>query len=270
MFIRLHWWKEFRKDGLQNYGDLMSKYLVKKISKKLVFTTRSSYNKYLKKIIKPYYIVIGSVIGAANKNAIVWGSGIISKNQVVNNALFLAVRGPETRKRLLQLNFEVPEIYGDPAILLPKFIKNKTLKKYKLGIIPHFVDYPDVFAKLKLDKSIKVINLLTNDVEKTTQDIFECEQIISSSLHGVIVPHAYQIPALWVRFSNRLSGDDIKFYDYYQSVNINFEKQIDIPIDDLSYELLISILNKSTSLLLPEHSHIINMQNKLMDVCPFK
>ena len=270
MIVRLHWWKEFRKDGLQNYGDLMSKYLVQKLSKKIVFTTRDKSNTYIKKIIKPYYIVIGSIIGAANKNAIVWGSGIIAKNQEVNNAKFLAVRGPETRKRLLELNFEVPEIYGDPAILLPKFIKNNTSKKYKLGVIPHFVDYPDIYAKLKLDNRIKVINLLTNDVEKTTQDIFECEQIISSSLHGVIVPHAYQIPALWVRFSNRLSGDDIKFYDYYQSVNINFEKQIDMAIDDLSYELFIEILNRLTSLVLPDHSHIINMQNKLMDVCPFK
>jgi hypothetical protein len=41
-------------------------------------------------------------------------------------------------------------------------------------------------------------------------------------------------------------------------------------IDDLSYELFIEILNRLTSLVLPDHSHIINMQNKLMDVCPFK
>ncbi|SFD25431.1 hypothetical protein SAMN04489722_106236 [Algibacter lectus] len=74
MIVRLHWWKEFRKDGLQNYGDLMSKYLVQKLSKKIVFTTRDKSNTYIKKIIKPYYIVIGSIIGAANKNAIVWGS----------------------------------------------------------------------------------------------------------------------------------------------------------------------------------------------------
>jgi hypothetical protein len=33
MFVRLQWWKEFREDGLQNYGDLMSYYLVKNLPK---------------------------------------------------------------------------------------------------------------------------------------------------------------------------------------------------------------------------------------------
>ena len=187
MIIRLHWWKEFRDDGLQNYGDLLSKYLVEKLSKKVVVSTRSKLNKYLKRLVKPYYIVIGSIIGAANKNAIVWGSGIISRNQNIENATFLAVRGPETRKRLIKLGYNVPEIYGDPAILLPNFIKNETVKKYKIGIIPHFVDYEKVMQMIPKNENIRVINLLTNSVEKTTKEILECKTILSSSLHGVLV-----------------------------------------------------------------------------------
>ena len=270
MLIRLHWWKEFRKDGLQNYGDLMSKYLVQKLSKKIVATTRSPLNRYLKRIIKPYYIVIGSVIGAASKNAVVWGSGIISSNQVVNNATFLAIRGPQTRNRLLELGYNVPEVYGDPALLIPLYIPNKNIKKFKLGVIPHFVDYEKVNNALKSDSRIKVIKLLTNNVEKTTHDILECEQIISSSLHGVIVPHAYGIPALWIKFSDKLSGDNIKFYDYYESVNIEFKKEIIIEYNKLTYNKLIETFSETDNILLPEKKKLEQLQNQLLKACPFK
>lgn len=269
MLIRLHWWKEFRSDGLQNYGDLMSKYLVRKLSKKIVISTRSKSNRYLKKIIKPYYIVIGSVIGAAHKNAIVWGAGIISKNQEIHDATFLAVRGPETRKRLLNLGFKCPEIYGDPALLLPNFIKDNTIKKYDIGIIPHFVDYQLIKQTILENKSIKVINLLTNSVEKTTKEILECKSIISSSLHGVILGHAYSIESLWVKFSNNLSGDDIKFYDYYQSMEIDFKNKIEIDAKNLNKQLIIELLNTNKEVLLPSEIILKKRQEELMASCPF-
>lgn len=269
MFIRLHWWKEFREDGLQNYGDLMSKYLVKKLSKKIVIATRSKSNRYLKRFFKSYYIAIGSVIGASNKNSIVWGSGIITKDQEVNNATFLAVRGPQTRKRLLKLNFNVPEIYGDPAILLPNFIKDKQEKKYDIGIIPHFVDYEMIKQTISEDKDMKIINLLTNSVEKTTKEILECKSIISSSLHGVIVGQAYGIESLWVKFSNNLSGDDIKFFDYYQSMEIDFKNSIDINVKDLNKHLIEILLKDNKDVLLPSATILENRRGGLMASCPF-
>lgn len=269
MFIRLHWWKEFRADGLQNYGDLMSLYLVKKLSKKIVFSTRSKSNKYLKKIIKPYYIVIGSVIGAASENAIIWGSGIISKDQIVNNAKFLAVRGPQTRKRLLELNYKVPEVYGDPAILLPNFIKDDVVKKYDIGIIPHFVDYQIVKKAIIEDSSIKVINLLTNSIEKTTKEILECKSIISSSLHGLIVGQAYGIESLWVKFSNNLSGDDIKFFDYYQSMKIDFKNVVEMDPKKLNKKQLTEALIDCKEVLLPNIVVLKDRQEGLIVSCPF-
>ncbi|OEK08845.1 hypothetical protein A8C32_00790 [Flavivirga aquatica] len=269
MIIRLHWWKEFRADKLQNYGDLMSKYLVEKFSKKKVFATRDPLNKILKKIIKPYYIVIGSVIGAANKNAIVWGSGIITKNQDVGKATFLAVRGPKTRKRLITLGYNVPEVYGDPAILLPNFIKSKGVKKYDIGIIPHFVDYNLVFKLFQNNPQIKVINLLTNSVEKTTEQILECKQIISSSLHGVIVGHAYRISSIWVKFLDNLSGDDVKFYDYFESMNINYKKVISIHPKALNEEKINTLFSNNKAILLPEIEMFQTRQKELLNSCPF-
>lgn len=269
MILRLYWWKEFRKDKFQNYGDLMSRYIVKKLSGKIILDSRSRFNKFYKKITKKHYIVIGSIIGSANKHSIVWGSGIISRKQEVGNANFLAVRGPKTRERLLELGYNVPEVYGDPAILLPLFIKNNVPKKYKIGIIPHFVDYEAVKNALEHDNRITVINLLTKNVEFTTKQILECEQIVSSSLHGVIVPHAYGIPALWVKFSEKLSGDNIKFYDYYLSVNVHFTNEKLINPKDLSFQLLEEILSNGNATLLPEEEYLKKMQEKLLESCPF-
>ncbi|MFD2291521.1 polysaccharide pyruvyl transferase family protein [Mariniflexile gromovii] len=247
----------------------MSKYLVEKISTKKVISSNHKYNRIITKFIKKYYLCIGSILSAASENSIVWGSGILNKNENVKRAKFCAVRGPETRKRLLELGCSVPEIYGDPALLLPLYLKNTVDKKYELAVIPHFVDYDIVNKILKEDNRIKVINLLTNDIERTTKEILECKQVISSSLHGVIVGQAYNIPALWVKFSNKLSGDNIKFYDYYKSVSINFLEEIEISPMDLSFDLLFSILDKNRDVLLPQKAHIQNMQSKLLKACPF-
>lgn len=268
MSIRLFWWQEKRKDGKENYGDLLSKYLVKKISNKKIISIKhplSGFHKYFFN----NYLVIGSIITAASNKSIVWGSGIIKKTENIREASFLAVRGPETRKRILDLGYNCPEVYGDPAILLPKYYENNINKKYRIGIIPHYVDFQEIKGNI-CDGRIKVIDLLTKDVENTTNDILECDMIISSSLHGVIVPQAYNIPALWVKFSNRLSGDNIKFYDYFQSINIDFGQEISLFSKEINYDLLLELLNKNKNILLPNKDILRLRQNQLMEVCPFK
>ncbi|AXT20757.1 polysaccharide pyruvyl transferase family protein [Flavobacteriaceae bacterium AU392] len=269
MIIRLYWWQEKRKDSLQNYGDLMSLYLTRKLSKKIVISKNHFLKKILNRLIKTYYICIGSVLFAANKNTVVWGGGIMRKDEKVNNATFLAVRGPRTRKRLLELNYTVPEVYGDPAILLPMFYENNTSKKYKIGIIPHFVDYEIVNNKFDHNNTIKVINLLTKDVEKTTDEILECENIISSSLHGVIVGQSYRIPSLWVKFSNKLSGDDIKFYDYFESMNIYLKKEIFVNPNSLSIKKIEDLLDENKTVLLQEEDVLELRKKDLLKSCPF-
>ena len=208
--IRLFWWQEKRENKKENYGDLMSKYLVEKISNKKIISISHPSKGLYRRIFK-HYLVIGSIISAANKNSIVWGSGIIKKDENIRDAKYLAVRGPKTRARILEKGFDCPECYGDPAILMPDYFSPNVSKKYVIGIAPHYIDYKQVKDQFENDSSIKVIDLLANNVEKTTIEILECKRIISSSLHGVIVSQAYNIPALWLKFSNKLSGDNIKF-----------------------------------------------------------
>ncbi|RKE97979.1 polysaccharide pyruvyl transferase family protein [Ichthyenterobacterium magnum] len=263
--IRLFWWSEPLLMGKpkENYGDLLGKYLVEKISHTKVKFTHPKKPSF-KNLFAPIYVTIGSILAHVNKNCIVWGSGIINEDQLVKPAKFLAVRGPETRRVLMRQGYDVPEIFGDPALLLPDYYLPKVNKVHKLGVIPHYVDYARVVELFKDHKAIVVIDLMTNDVELTTKQIMECERIVSSSLHGVIVSHAYGIPAVWVKFSDRLFGDDIKFKDYFKSVLIPPYKFDYIEKD----ESLEAFFNPKIEL--PNPKQINKLKLDLMSVCPFK
>ena len=64
------------------------------------------------------YNCIGSLIGYyTDKNTYIWGSGIISEDMPIpyKPVKVYSVRGPLTRKVLLDHRIDCPEIYGDPA-----------------------------------------------------------------------------------------------------------------------------------------------------------
>lgn len=164
-----------------------------------------------------------------NKNTLVLGSGIISRNdKLCEYAKWEFVRGPLTRNRVLECGGTCPEIYGDPGLLLP-LMCNESKKKYDIGFVPHQVDFE--MAKTKFS-DMKIINLTTIDPFKTAQEITECRSIISSSLHGIICAHSYGIPAAWVRSFSSLKGDGVKFEDYFASVNLDFKQST---MDELNF-----------------------------------
>lgn len=217
--LRLFYWssKVFEKKTKENYGDILSAYIVTKVSGKeaVFYNAPASRKKFIK---KPYLMAIGSILQYATNRATVWGSGIISKDDTPGAARYCAVRGPLSRKRILELGHTCPEVYGDPALLLPAFYNPSITKNYELGIIPHYVDY--AHCKNTYGDTLPVIDLMTDDFFATTDQMLSCKAIVSSSLHGVIVAHAYGIPAIWVQFSDKLSGDNTKYADYFRSVGL--------------------------------------------------
>lgn len=265
--IRLFWWSEpfLMQKPKENYGDLLGKYLVEKISEKPVRWVHPKKFQ-ISGLWQPVYVTAGSILAHVNKKCIVWGSGIIQKNQMVKPAKFLAVRGPQTRKRLLEQGHQVPEVYGDPGLLLPLHYQPKLPKKHKLGIIPHYNDFKTIKPFYENEKEVLLIDLMTNDIEATTDLFLSCERIVSSSLHGLIVAHAYGIPAVWVPFSDKLFGDGIKFQDYFESVQLpNYQREASERLPTI--EELHQTLDTYPSL--PDATVISNLQKGLMEVCPF-
>ncbi len=265
--IPLFYWSEikfiFKKK--ENYGDLLSKYLVEKISGKEVNWVHPKKQAWYK-WDKTNYVTIGSVIHHASKDSIVWGSGIIDKQQPIEKADFRAVRGSQTRKHLLELGYECPEVYGDPALLLSTYYRPEVDKKYKIGIIPHYDDFKVVSENYINDPNILVIDLMTLDVEEVTKQILSCEKTISSSLHGLIVSHAYEIPSLWVEFSDKIFGDGIKYRDYLESVEISFY-QAEFLERKLSLKEIEALFEKYPGI--PEDGKVEKLCEGLITVCPF-
>lgn len=265
--ISLFWWSEPRLLGKkkENYGDLLSKYLVEKISGVSVNWIQPKKQKWYS-FNKTHILGAGSIIHHATKHSVVWGSGIIDENQKIAPARFKAVRGPETRKYLMNYGYKCPEIYGDPALLLPDYYNPNVKKKYKIGIIPHYTDFEVISNLYSNIEGVKVIDIMTLDIEGKTDEILECERIVSSSLHGVIIPHAYGISALWIPFSQKPFGNGIKYYDYLNSVQIKDYTPPEFN-ENISIEELLSYFDKYEAL---PNSEVINqLKQGLILNCPF-
>lgn len=218
--VNLFWFKK-----ILNFGDILNPYLAEKLIKKEINWIDPKYYE------KENYLLIGSILSDTNQNSIVWGSGFISENSFCKEVpkKVLAVRGPKSREKLLEQGISCPEVYGDPALLLPKFYNPKNiLKKYEIGIIPHYVDKNHVFlSKMKNNmKKINIIDIQNNNVENFIDEVLKCKLIISSSLHGIIVADAYNIPSYWIRFSEDIVGGNFKFLDYFESVKRNDKNPI--------------------------------------------
>lgn len=212
----------------QNFGDSINPLLLSALTgKKIINVTPKYFN-------APHMISIGSIIEHSSTNSLVWGSGFISKNSTLKEVpkKIYAVRGPKTRQRLLEYGINCPEVYGDPVLLLPKVYSPKIIKKYKLGIIPHYIDQNNVWIhnNVKGTKEIKIIDLQKKDLLEIVDDILSCEKIVSSSLHGIITADAYAIPSIWIEFSDKVYGNGFKFLDYFESVGRKDKSPF--PIDD--------------------------------------
>lgn len=205
-----------------NFGDLLSAVVVRRLGNVQPIHVSSRYSGKL--------LAIGSVVGAAKSNDVVWGSGLIRPRKVDGKQVtFLAVRGPKTRANV---DGDVPEVYGDPAILLPMvYAPPRPTLKFRIGLVPHYVDR----LAHSPDPAVLSISVRNTDWRATIDRIVSCELIVSSSLHGIVAAEAYGVPAVWIRPQTEIIGGEFKFLDYYEATG-RFEQ---VPADfDLGFSRL--------------------------------
>ena len=129
---------------------------------------------------------------------------------------------------MLEAGGDIPEIYGDGAVLLPEIYAPQVEKTHRIGIIPHVLQEQqlrDALEKAGKTHEVKVISLLAADfadIERVIRDIISCEEIVSTSLHGVIVSHAYGVPCQSARIiaPEEDAEDSFKMRDYKASVGL--------------------------------------------------
>lgn len=155
---------------------------------------------------------------------LILGSGFIDGTTSMSfpNAKVLAVRGKFTRARLGAGRESVA--LGDPGLLAREVMPQREQKKYVLGIIPHYSDFQNpVFAQImkRLGPAATLINA-QNQPLPVFAAIDQCEHILSSSLHGLIVADSLGIPNRWLACPN-LHGGRFKFDDYYSALELRPE-----------------------------------------------
>jgi pyruvyltransferase len=212
-----------------NFGDQLNPYIINHFlgfypEKYEIWNNRTGTHEYLK---DPHIIMLGSILNEANKNSTVIGAGFPTKNsRCIEEPNFISVRGKLTLARVNELYGKNDIYIGDPGILMPKIYNSSQDKKYDIGIIPHIIDEDLVYKYFneysrKSGKKIKIISLKCNDnkndLERIIDEINSCHLTISSSLHGLIISHSYNIPSLWVEFSDRVIGNGFKFRDYFSA-----------------------------------------------------
>lgn len=149
------------------------------------------------------------------KPLVIWGTGVIEDIPLYPPQVkVLAVRGPQTAKAL-GLKATVP--FGDPGLLVSDIIAAPA-KIGKIGIVPHYIDKAHlIVAEAAKDERFIIIDV-EDHWENTVSHIAQCDLILSSSLHGLIVADAYGIPNQWLEFSNKVDGAGFKFRDYADGI----------------------------------------------------
>ncbi len=204
---------------LRNWGDTLNKVLIEKISGITPTIVNNSFKNPKKEDI---YMVCGSVLGWCSPETLVWGAGFISNSTFITTIKapkkIYAVRGKLTREQLLKKGIPCDEVYGDPALLYPKFYKPNVTKKYDLGIVCHHIDKV-LIPKLKKQFPKAYFIDIQEEINTVVNEICQCERIASSALHGIICADAYGIPAIWIKLSDKVLGQGFKFRDYFSSIN---------------------------------------------------
>lgn len=173
---------------------------------------------------------VGSVMHHLSSGFEVWGSGVMQESQTpVSGLKFHAVRGPRTRRYLLDNGYteaEVPEVYGDPALLLPEFYTPKVLPWMSdmWVVIPHHKSVREMRLNMNQedldDLAMFGFHVVYPDEgwETVVDAIANARGVISQSLHGLIVADAYGVPNVWWN-TGVLSHHDshFKFLDYFES-----------------------------------------------------
>lgn len=216
---------------------------------------------------------IGSMIDFATSRTCIWGAGFRSYESNNDSPTYYAVRGKLSLEKISKDCVTAVRI-GDPAVLLPIIYEGKyNYKKVDFSslrtikIIAHKDDYQYLYKKF--GNKYEFISLSTSNVVKFIQDIKQCDCILSSSLHGLIIPHSFGIPALWI-YNSDIGTDDFKFHDYFSSVGIEkYNGYRDLDRILASNENWQSLFSHNSMLALPDMKLIETLAMGLLSCAPF-
>ncbi|MDD6786028.1 MAG: polysaccharide pyruvyl transferase family protein, partial [Eggerthellales bacterium] len=159
---------------------------------------------------------VGSVLGLSLNDCTVWGSGLLSDqisptiNPSHKKMDIRAVRGPNTKAFLESRGYQCPDVFGDPAMLMPLLYPAEPREKKGPVVIKHYRATQDV------PDNLRHLDILTSDYKGFIHELLASTLVISSSLHGIILAESYGVPAVLLN-DNRVGFSLFKYEDWYFS-----------------------------------------------------
>jgi hypothetical protein len=211
--LKLYWSR-----SKPNFGDVMSPIICERLARRpVVYASKRHCD----------LVAMGSLLDRFKERLFharihVWGTGFIEEKRPRKSRFhYHALRGRHSARLIKGL---VLDTYGDPGLLADVLWPElrKVTKRYRVGIVPHYEDRDDPKVKAIANQLFQctVIDVF-DDVTEVLRQIASCEFVLSSSLHGLIVADAFGTPNAWIKVSDKVRGDDFKFYDYYSIYDLD-------------------------------------------------
>lgn len=170
--------------------------------------------------------LVGSVIAALVDSPVrVIGGGLINGNARTYSpqVRLEGVRGFLTQSVIERDAKRVPEVIGDPGLLLPRISPMPPRSSRKpLGFIIHDVDREEFAARYPDQVEHLVDNYAARD--EFVSQLAGYEAIASTSLHGCIFAHAYGVPVAPFTLTDKVFGGDFKFRDHYSAFGLDVRR----------------------------------------------
>jgi pyruvyltransferase len=191
------------------------------------------------------FIGIGSLCHLIPKGfrGTIWSTGNLHADLVNDwpHARVLGLRGRLTMQRTCSPL--PPDICLGDGGLLSHLLTSAEPKRYRLGIIPHYVHAGHTAIVEAAGRHTDVCQIdICGEPRQVLAQIAQCEAILSTSLHGLIVADSLGIPNRQCAVSgkNQPLGGDFKFRDYYSA----FGLQAPLPLQLEDYDDLDALLSR--------------------------
>lgn len=184
----------------RNFGDELSWHVVQRAMQRVGVDSARLERCEPQRRCRKRMLAVGSILHFARPGDIVWGSGINGKVPADRYAFseldFRAVRGPLTRRLVIENGGDCPEVFGDPGLLVPLLFPELAHddvdeKRYEVSFVPNLND--QALLDGREPEGYRVISP-QNDWQQVYRDIANSAFVVSSSLHGIVFADALGVP----------------------------------------------------------------------------
>jgi pyruvyltransferase len=204
---------------VNNFGDLLGPLIVAEVAARRGLDVSAIQEWVGGRTRGRSMVSIGSTMRLAQSGDVIWGTGINGKSLEASFPFtsldVRAVRGPLSKQVLERAGIDVPNVLGDPGLLVGEFWSRDELAQdaprwNEVTVIPNLNDYQR-FMDTHPQVHTNLVHPCT-DLWTVVRQIAASDFVTGSSLHAIVIAEALGVPA---RVLTSGSEPMFKYEDYY-------------------------------------------------------